>query len=273
MSKPSTTAFVTISDLHVGSDVGLFPPGYRTIEKQIPISQSAFQEWLWACWLEIPAVVKGLAPTAKRFILVINGDVIEGIHHRSTEIKVAHKADMDAAMRQCVKQLASAMRWKGFLLTKGTECHSDLAEVGLGEYLGPDVPVMDKLRVSHNGINLMWRHHMSTTSRVHLESSALRNEWGQEAMEAVRCRYPAPDVLTMAHRHVPDLLQNGQSIIGVTGPWQGLTRYGHKVARHGVAKPLLIVYDFAGKRWGELPEARQNVWVPKLREEEVILVA
>jgi hypothetical protein len=269
--KKTNTAFITLSDLHVGSDVGLWPPDYRTIEKQIPKPQSEFQEWLWTCWLQIPATIKGLAPKANRRILVINGDVIEGIHHHSPEIMVATRADMDAALKLVLAPLRGMFH--GFLLTKGTECHSALSEIGLGSHLGPNcMGVMDKLRVRHNEVNLQWRHHMSTTSRIHTEGTALRNEWVQEAAEAARCRYPAPDILTMAHRHVPDLLLNGQTIIGVTGPWQGLTRYGHKVARHGVAKPSMLIYDFSGKGRGELPEARQHVWVPELQASEIVHV-
>jgi len=265
-------AFVTISDMHVGSDGGLWAPDFRTVEKQRPVPQSAFQQWLWSCWTELPAVVRALSPEATQRTLVINGDVIEGIHHNTPELMVHTKDDMMANLKMCFAPFVGVFH--RFLLTRGTECHVGLAEIGLGQFLGPDCIVSHKLRLQEKvtRINMMWRHHCQTTSRVHLEGSALRNEWGQEAMEAVRCGYPAPHVLTMAHRHVPDLLTEGQTIVGVTGPWQALTTYGHKVARHGVAKPSVLVYDFTGKGRGELPEARQHVWVPKLQPGEVIEV-
>jgi len=173
--KASETAFVTISDTHVGSDVGLWPPGFRTTDHNRPVPQSEFQGWLWQCWQELPETIERLSPNAKRRILVINGDAREGFHHRSTEQMVHAPEDQVQAMLDCFELLR-------------------------GKYLGTPY-VADKLRVRHNGVNLMWRHHMSTTGRVHTEGTALRNEWLQEVGEAHRCNYPAPKILTMAHRH------------------------------------------------------------------------
>lgn len=263
------TAFVTLSDLHVGSEVAIWPPGFHTEDKGRYVPQTRLQkEWFWKLWVEeLPGAIVELSPEAERRILVINGDVTEGIHHGTTEVMVNTRVDMFKALKMVLEPLRGL--FDGYLLTKGTECHSGLDEIGIGHYLGAQ-SVQDKLHVRHNGIMMIWRHHMPTTKRIHTEGNALMMEMSGEIAEAARCGRDVPKVLTMAHRHVPSLHQSGTEIVGVTGAWQDLTRFGHKVVGHAVCKPSVMVYDFTGRGKGELPNAQHRAWVPKMDKQEII---
>jgi len=97
MSKKTAPKIaVVISDLHVGSTVGLWPEKYVSVEG-VPIGQNAIQKWFWSHWLDatrkwIPGVV-GNDP----YVLIVNGDVVDGIHHKTLQVMTADPADQSRA--------------------------------------------------------------------------------------------------------------------------------------------------------------------------------
>jgi hypothetical protein len=47
--KTKAKVVMVLSDLHVGSTVGLWPKDFTSNEGNL-ICQNKFQEWLWECW-------------------------------------------------------------------------------------------------------------------------------------------------------------------------------------------------------------------------------
>src|SRR5687767_11379157 len=115
---------VVVNDIHSGSTVGLLPPDFETLEGN-RIAQNRFQQWLWACWTHatqtwLPAVV-GSDP----WVLIANGDLVEGCHHGTKEVISPDEGDHKAAAFQVIQPLAS--KASAVFLTEGTECHSKTA--------------------------------------------------------------------------------------------------------------------------------------------------
>ena len=73
---------VVISDTHCGCQLGLCPPVVN-LDNGGTYVQSSLQKKLWEMWNEfwdvwIPMVTKG-----EPYIIVHNGDAIDGVHHNS----------------------------------------------------------------------------------------------------------------------------------------------------------------------------------------------
>ena len=72
-------------DLHCGSTVGLCPPEGLELDDGGMYDPSDAQEWLWQCWESAWKKAKSIIGRDK-FTLVLNGDLIDGDHHRSSQI-------------------------------------------------------------------------------------------------------------------------------------------------------------------------------------------
>jgi hypothetical protein len=77
-------SLVVLSDLHLGSTKALLPPGFVTLEEQ-EIGLNGIQKWLWACWGRANDFLDETMD-GDPFALVLNGDMLEGVHHGTKEI-------------------------------------------------------------------------------------------------------------------------------------------------------------------------------------------
>lgn len=109
-----------VSDLHCGSTVGLSPPSvlmddggeYRASKEQLEI---------WEKWEVFQDKVKKLA--GKRPIIsVVNGDLVEGNHHHSTQIQSENPSVQIDIAEQSLNRLARMS--KKLFVVRGTETHS-----------------------------------------------------------------------------------------------------------------------------------------------------
>jgi hypothetical protein len=234
-----------------------------------PVGQNAFQQWLWHCWRRcwedfVPSVV-GDDP----FILVVNGDLIEGKHHHCIQIGSANVQDHARAASSCLELAAKVKGLCGLFLVMGTECHTGLSEVSIGQELramrdpATNWPAFQELWLEIGGTLCNWRHHIGTTSRPYLESSAFASAMGTERIEADRAGHRVPKVMTRAHRHKHGWFEDGISGLGITGAWQGKTRYVHKVVPAAVTMPSVLIYDWRKVEDGELPMVHRRVWRPE----------
>jgi hypothetical protein len=258
MSLPK---LVTLSDTHTGSKVGLLRPGFTTLDGE-EVHLNPFQKWLWEsneAALKWARQICGKAPVW----LVLNGDAIEGIHHGGHGCwSMSETEHMRAFRYTFAPWLKIASR---VVMVEGTECHTKAWETLIGELDNMERDpstrrhVFERLAMNVNGVEMVWRHHISATVRPYLEGSALSIALGCERQEAQRAGHPVPQVVTCAHRHRHGMFDDGTGICAVTGPWQGLTRHGRKVVTAAVPMPSVLIYDFDGKAKGELPDVRRKV--------------
>jgi hypothetical protein len=247
---------LVLSDLHVGSTKALLPPDFKTLEGN-EVKLNAMQEWLWECWVRANAFIEEVAD-GDPYALVLNGDLIEGIHHGTKEIWSPEVKDHIAAAYQLLAPVAK--RAAHTFLVRGTECHTNNQEVSLGEMLGAErcketgLAATDRLTLDVNGVRHVFRHHIGSTIRRGLAGTQLSINLAEEQVEAVNNGESLPRVVCMAHRHKFGIYQDDNGMAIVSPPWQGLTRFGHKVVSQARTKPGLFILDSRGQQHGQLPK-------------------
>lgn len=264
MATAKIKTAVIISDLHCGSTVGLLPPAFVT-EDGNEISQNTLQKWLWECWIyahDYKTKLLGKDPHC----LIVNGDCVEGNHHRTIEIVAANEGEHVRIAEQCLANVCSQAAKSYFV--KGTECHVKGVETFLAKTCKAEknpetqIPIFDRLDLNIMGNLMSVRHHFPATSRSYLEASQHSIQIGNAVNEAVRAGDQAPTILVGAHRHRTGHYCDGNRLTVVTGAWQGLTRFGYKVVPDGRPCPSIYILDWRNRKEGELPEVHFRAFNP-----------
>lgn len=244
-----------LSDIHAGSTKGLFPPGFETLEGQ-KVEQNVFQVWLWECWLRANAFLEETLDGAP-FALVLNGDLIEGVHHGTKEIISPEVADHRLAAVAILEPLAK--KAEKLFVVRGTECHVNNHEVSIGKELGAvrnsetGIHAFDRLTIDVCGVRCVFRHHIPASVRRNLSATQLSIQLAEEQLEAANNGEKIPRVVACAHRHKPGFYQDDNGLCFVSPPWQVLTRHGHKVVSPARTKPGIQILDWRGLAHGKLP--------------------
>jgi len=252
---------VVLSDTHVGSTVALWPEGFVTATGNL-ISPNDLQRWYLRCFLDfqhewLPKVV-GKDP----FALIVNGDMVDGIHHRSKQIMTHDIGDQLSAVIDLFGPLVG--KADKLFLTLGTECHTQQTEAYIGKELGAETDpatglhAFDALRVEKWGKLFSIQHHIGTTTRKWTEATAPVASFHNERLEALDAGHRPPDYIVRAHRHTRG--DYGRAI--TTGPWQALTRYAHKVVPGAVSRPSVVCFS-APDFEGDNVRVRERVYSPE----------
>lgn len=258
MKEPLLNLF--ISDPHCGSDVGLMPPEV-ILENGSGRSHSNNKklQWIWKSFLESTKqaleVIDGDA-----FILTLNGDLIEGIHHRSDEVVAAKIIEHVNIAVECFRPLVEEAH--SVKVTKGTECHVRDMETVFMRELGIPGKAKDVQQYSINGCLVDVRHHMPATSRLHLESGGLGVAMANCRSNILRAGHAMPKVFARAHRHCGGDYCDGESMILVTPPFQMLTRHAHKVVTDAIPRVGMYLLDWRNTPKGALPATHRFFFSP-----------
>lgn len=262
MIKTKSRIILLLSDLHIGSTVGLWPDCFVSNEGYT-IGQNSFQKWLWECWQDnlkwIDRTING-----DQFDLVINGDLVEGIHHRTTQVMSADVGDQSAAVMDILCGLVA--KAATFHLIKGTECHTRNDEIRLGKALDASrnkhtgQHAWDTLDIEMNGTLINFAHHISATARSYLEATAHSINLGDITNTRARAGKRVPMVVCRAHRHRHGIWTDGNQMSIITGAWQGLTRHGYKVVPNAIPQPSAVILDSRNTDKGDLPLPHQRVY-------------
>lgn len=249
---------VVLADIHAGSSKGLLPPEFINLE-DIAIPQNPMQVWLWECWIRTLGSVNEIM-NGDPYALVLNGDMIEGVHHGTKEIISPEVGDHKRAAVQILKPLSDGAV-KTFVV-RGTECHVGTQELSIAESLGavinPESPAgnraFQRLTLDIAGVRCVFRHHISASVRRSLSATQLSLALAEEQLEAANNGEKIPRVVCAAHRHRWGFFQddNGQCIVSPC--WQFLTNHGHKVVSPARTKPGLFILDWRNRADSELPE-------------------
>lgn len=259
MSKKKSSGpirkILVLADIHAASSKGLLPPDFQTFEGNV-VKLNAMQEWLWMCWERANQFAEEVID-GEPFALVLNGDLVEGIHHHTTEIVSPDIQDHFNAAIEILSPLAQ--RASKVFVVRGTEAHTKNLEEGIAKVLGAEKDHQtnqfssDRWTLDLNGVRHVFRHHIGTTVRRGLAGTQLSANLAEEQVEAINNGEPIPRVVCCAHRHKFGQYQDGNGMLVVSPPWQGLTRFGHKVVSQARSQPGLFILDHKNKRTGELP--------------------
>lgn len=254
---------MVLSDLHVGSTVGLVPPGYVTLEGQ-EITQSPIQKFLWEAWLDMLKWAEERLAGAN-YALVINGDMIDGDHHGTKQIWSKDTNDQIAAAAMLVEPLTR--RAAKVFVVRGTESHTNNAEASLGKILraernpaAPQLSTFDRLNLTVRGCRCAFRHHIGTSIRSWTNATQLASVLAEETIQATNNGERPPQVVGVAHRHKFGCYSNSHGMVVVSPPWQMLTRYGHKVVPEARTQPGAYILDWHGKPEGALPTVHERLY-------------
>lgn len=256
MSKADTRHLaLVVSDMHCGSTTGLWPPDFVAPGTDTYQPQSPTSAYIWQAWQEMQKAVEKYA-AGRKYSLVVNGDMIEGVHHKSVELYTHDPGDHIAAALQCLAPLAD--KADRVWVTEGTECHTRTSEQALASTLGAQLlktahkrnektTAHRKLRLAMpNGGTMVVRHHIGTTSRRQLEATQLSIAINEERMQADRAGQPLPSFLCAAHRHVYGHFSDGFVGTIITPSWQNLTRHGAKVVPAAECVFGGVILDWTG---------------------------
>jgi len=260
---------VVVSDLHCGCRLGLCHPGAVPLDDGGTYRASPLQRKIWAMWTEfwrgwVPSVCRN-----EKFAVVVNGDAIDGVHHKSTT-QISHNLEDQADIANvCLEPVVAAAKG-GFYMIRGTEAHggsSGVHEEALAKRLGA---IPDKTgrharyelwkRVGDCLAHLM--HHIGSTSSSAHEASAVNAELAAEYVEAARWRKEPPDYVIRSHRHRSIAVDldgaNGYAAAIVTPGWQAKTPFTFKIAGARISTP-----QFGGiliRQGNEEHYYRRKVW-------------
>jgi len=240
---------VVCADLHSGCRYALCPKIVRLDGGGSYIASPAqrkildFWEESWGEW--VPAATRG-----EPYAICVNGDLIDGVHHKSTTQISHNKADQRAIAVSLLGGMVD--RCEGRLyVNRGTSVHggeSGEDEEDIARTIGakPDREGFFsryETRYMVGEALVHTTHHVGTTGSSHCEPTAVFKELTEAYVEAGRNRVRAPDVIVRSHRHrciridVPTVSGNGIAIS--TPGWQLKTPFVYRLPGGRAATPQI----------------------------------
>lgn len=234
-------AIVAISDTHIGSFAGLCPPEGFDVGDGGLYKPNKFQRTTWRFWQHfwgdfVPKETAGAESTT----VILNGDLIDGVHHKATAVI---STSWEIQEKAAVQVLGPLSRDRRLYVVRGTEAHSDIGGQSeeriskaidatpneIGEYS------TWQLWLDVDGVVMQFAHHISTTSSAAYESSAPMREMVAGLVEAAQWDRRLPRVFVRSHRHrfidVPLASPHGRIHSVITPGWQLRTPFTERIDR------------------------------------------
>ena len=233
MAVMDTNNIIVVSDMHVGCRLGLMHPDGATLDDGGKTMPSPAQRKMWDVWEYfwqewVPTRTRG-----EKYVIVINGDAMEGVHHKA--ITQWSQNDATDQVNHGVKILGPIVSGKKVLAyyhIRGSTAHageSGKNEETLARELGARPRGSDAdedgdldLSQGQEGVqHARWEiykrigsknggeggspihilHTIGTTGSQHYESTALLKEHIEALVEAARWGREAPGGIVRSHRH------------------------------------------------------------------------
>lgn len=204
-------AIVTVSDLHVGSTMGICPARVETVDKGTYLpnkyQRTLLKYWknFWTEW------VPETAEEAECLILVLNGDMLDGIHHNTVNIlsnswEIQEQAAV--AILTTIFELCP-MKIDQVFFVKGTEVHvgpNGESEERIARQIGAVKNELGEYAsyqwwLQVDEVPFQFAHHIGVTSSAAYESSAPMRELVSGLVEASQWDQRLPRVIVRSHRH------------------------------------------------------------------------
>ena len=243
MTAKTITAI--IGDLHIGGNTAIAPPTY-TVHHLHPkesqtLKQNELQAWLWRNWLDYWDYVRELAGGRRRkhrLVILCLGDVLEGVHHNSTQLmqEIPDQTNLAKEILQPIRDMADA-----FYGIQGTGTHAGLNGSEEKEvYQAIDATDYgQQLTLEIDGIVHDLAHHPGGASAKQWTSRAASIA-AEVALDYAQVGMKPPDYVWRGHNHVIDdsglRLPNIRTIF--TPSWQLKTEFGYKVSSNKIRSDI-----------------------------------
>ena len=224
--------FVSVSDGHVGSTLGLHPK-VAVLDKQDDHYPSPEQKWLWDSWEKFWKEVRSVAK--KRVWLLLNSDILDRDTNKSFETWSKNPNDLWRAAREVYKPgIEMADR---IFLTKGTAYHvgpSAWMEEKFGEDIGTEKSkVTDKYSsyewlINVDGVIINAAHKGPVGRLPWTKGNPLNSLSIRIKLAALDAGEPIPHFAIRAHNHVYATSGDDASPFVFGQPcWQLKTEYAY----------------------------------------------
>jgi hypothetical protein len=255
------TIIAAISDLHVGSSVGLCPKEGIKLDDGGVYQPSRYQKELLKVWYSFHQYVASLE--CNRRVLVVNGDIVDGAHHGAVALVTNNIAVQERAAIQLLSEILP--HYQSVYVTRGTEAHVEAgaqcderiahaigAERSNGNYSAW------QWWLDVDGVLFNIAHHISSTSSAAYESSAVMREMTAAFFEAGQWGQKIPDVLVRSHRHryIEVAIPSSGGVVRavVTPGWQLRTPFVERIDRMRLPNIGGIVFVVEDKRCQIIPK-------------------
>ncbi len=246
--KEQVRNIVIISDTHIGCKVGLCHPDGAELDDGGIYMPSALQNKIWSYWEEfwgewVPRVTRN-----EPYIVVHNGDVVDGVHHNSTTQWSHNLGDQANHAIKILEPVVDLCEGRYYQI-RGTEAHvgkSGVEEERIARVLGA-IPNEEgqyaryELWINLGGELCHFLHHIGNTSSAHGETSSLNAEYANMCVNAARFHHKPPKFVVRSHRHrnceVRLTEKSGYATVFVTPCWQAKTPFAWKIAGARLSVP------------------------------------
>ena len=244
------TLHVVMSDMHTGSIYALTCAEGWQGQKTAVIHPTSLQQRIRNHFVNFASVVsvrrKGLLVR-----LVIDGDLIDGVHHASGDVFTSNWQEMADLNIGLISEFQKAIGWQRgdeLYITKGTEVHSGDLENYIGQQcnaqMNGDWYAHDLLVLNTNNVISWFVHHGPAAGKGANVGNGMVNHLRNIYYSCLKSGEKVPDILYTGHVHDPiySTYTHGEQNVyrtmhGIILPsWQAKTRYAHMVAPVSVNK-------------------------------------
>lgn len=222
MSFPIKYA-VIISDIHAGCGLAICPIDGCPLDDGGTYRPSEVQaDWLWPKWLAwwnewVPKWTED-----QPWVLVVNGDAVDGVHHESVTQFTHNLERQEACAVMLLESVIRARACQAAYFVRGTEAHggkSGQSEERVARSLAERT---HKVVGTAHGIYSRWHlkmrlgfglidiaHHIGTTGSMAYETSAVQKELEQLFVNAARWEKEVPDCIVRCLSEDTEILTRG----------------------------------------------------------------
>lgn len=242
-----TDLLVVVEDIHGGSNVAVCPPGGMELDDGQTIMPSKAQRWLWKkykwAWRQAQDLKAEI--NADTTVLAINGDMVDGNHHGTSQIATPLESFHVRVAHKCLTYALEQIRPDQIHMTRGTGAHVGKAgtlEEGLARVLrdqgwplieDPDTAQVTSYhrRYELGGLLVDQRHHGLMGRKAHTRGPYMRYYAQEIELEHRLDEERPPDLALRAHNHIygDSGRDHRWKTRVIAGPcWQLMTEYSHR---------------------------------------------
>lgn len=218
-----------ISDTHVGSKWGLWPPNFKAknarTDETDDIPQNAVNKAIWQHWQKMIESLRKERPDC----IILNGDLIEGAQWKEGG-RGLMTADIFQQTAACIRILGTLPKVPMYF-TAGTDYHQLPGGISADLHIADQMNGQfgDELIVEECGIRLFCRHAIGVSQSTwqYMTTAPARDHMLLYLNQAAD-KYGRIDVAVFSHRHQFAAAQFASGIALVTPAWQGKTVFAVK---------------------------------------------
>ena len=208
--------------MHCGSPVGILPPGQWQL-RAANIKQNAGQRLTWRMFCDHADIIGKMRTNAK-LIVVLNGDMVEGVHHGNLQVMTSYMREQEAIAQHAIDHILGLMKFTegdALYFVAGTNSHVAESEERLardfdaipyrkdssvdradGRYCHPS------LKLNVNRKRVWWAHKLVGVGKGPNRENSMRNYMRRLRLDMYAEKTIPPDYLIGSHFHqrlgVPD---------------------------------------------------------------------